>query len=217
MICLIRSNGECLDVSTYDAEVMVESVKDLLACRDYPSVNDCKSALMAVTRSYLRGRGLRVTPVLTAIVAGELAMWALARSRFAGEPDRWLRWLERIAKGDTVRSTQDGPRAEPVHDPVDGFKGTAYKISETAKLLVSRGGLLPGSAVLISLPREFFTDLGELNRYIVSLWEAVSHAMSTPGGPEGSFIQSQHAGEAIRELEQEFKESLESHHGGSPQ
>ena len=217
MISFEMSNGECLDVSTYDVQLMIESVKDLLACRDYPAINDCETALMGVSRLYLRGRGRRVTPVLTSVVAGELAECELARSRAAGEPARWVRWLRLIVEGNPVRSTQAGPTAEPVHDPVDGTEGAAYEISATTKLMVGRGGLAPGSAVLVSRPLTFFTDLDELNRYIVSLWEAASHAMSTSGVPEENFIQSRHAGEAIRELEQEFKESAENHLDGSSQ
>ena len=216
MICLIRSNGDRLDISTYDVQMMIETIKDLLTCRDYPSVNDCRTALMAITRSYLRGRGLRVTPGFTAIVAGELAVCALVRSGAAGEPARWARWLELIVAGNPVRSTQAGPRAEPVHDPVDGTEGAAYEISETTKLMVGRGGLAPGMAALVSRPLTFFEDLDALNRYVVTLWEATSHAMSIPGVPDENFIQSQHAGEAIRELEREFKESTARYQGDLP-
>jgi len=216
MICLIRSNGDCLDVSAYDVQVMIDTVKDLLACRDYPSVNDFESALLAVTRSYLRGRGPRVSAWLTAALAGELIRSELTRARTAGEPDRWARWLGLVLKGKTARSPQPGPRAEPVHDPVDGTEGAAYEISETTKLMVGRGGLAPGSAALLSRPLTFFADLDELNRYVVTLWEATSHAMSIPGVPDENFIQSQHAGEAVRELELEFKESTGRYQGDLP-
>ena len=216
MICLIRSNGDCLDVSSYDVQVMIDTVKDLLSCRDYPSVNDFETALMAVTRSYLRGRGHRVSFCLTAALAGELVRSELTRSSAAGEPDRWARWLRLVLKGKTARSPQPGPRVEHIDEAVDGFEGTAYEISATTKLMVGRGGLSPGSAALISRPVTLFEDLDELTRYIVGLWEAASHAMSAPGPPQENFVQSKHAGEAIRELEREFKESLGGRQGDPP-
>ena len=203
--------GQPIQVSSYDLNALIETVRETIASVDYQLPHIFTPVLMGVIKAYLRGRGHRVGTWVTAALAKELAILAINPQRWT---NRWTpSWWENKWKG----LRDDMPEQNLSSNNRLNFKNLsftggaprpAYEIGTFGTLIAMETGGFPGPFTLTTRAAgTVFQDTAELIQFITMLWETADHIERTYHVRQENLVPSSYAYRAISEIELALRES----------